>query len=103
MCNSFNRFLVGVIGILLALQISAAEKIKLTLTTENYPPFNMIDASGSIVGISTEIVSMLLKRNKIDYKIDIYPWARSMEMAKVNPNTCVFSISRMPERDSSVR
>lgn len=72
----------------------------LTLTTEEYPPYNMRDAKGQVGGISTAIVKALLAETGLTYELNIYPWARAISMARVQPNTCVYSMSRTPERES---
>jgi polar amino acid transport system substrate-binding protein len=72
----------------------------LTLTTEHYPPFNIVDAkTGAISGISTEKVLELMRRSAEKYTLNAYPWARSFQMARNDPNTCIFSISRTAERE----
>ncbi len=73
----------------------------LQLTTEDYPPFNIIDAkSGKISGISTEKVSELMLRAKEKYTLNAFPWARAFQMARLEANTCVFSTTRTPEREA---
>ncbi len=73
----------------------------ITLTTEDYPPFNFIDAqSKKLVGISADKVNIMMRRAKIDYTIDSYPWTRAYQMAQQSPQTCVFSTVRNPEREN---
>jgi polar amino acid transport system substrate-binding protein len=73
----------------------------LQLTTEDYPPFNIIDAkNGKISGISTEKVAELMLRAKEKYTINAFPWARAFQMARNETNTCVFSTTRSPEREA---
>ena len=77
----------------------AAAPASLTLTTENYPPFNMQDeASGRIVGISTDIVRALMVRAGQSYRISFLPWQRAFNDALTRPSTCVFSTTETPER-----
>jgi len=72
----------------------------LILTTENYPPFNIVDSnSGAITGISTEKVRELMRRSGEKYSLNAYPWTRSFQMVLNNTNTCIFSISRTPKRE----
>ncbi len=80
--------------------LNAAAQI-LTLTTEDYPPFDMVDPkTGNISGISAEKVVELMRRAKSTYTLKSYPWARSFQMAQTTPNTCVYSTSRTPEREA---
>lgn len=75
----------------------SAPKIK--LVTENYPPFNM-EENGKIVGMSTDIIKELLKRENIDYSLELFPWARSYKMGMEEKDTVVYSTTRTPEREA---
>ena len=75
----------------------AAEPIK--LTTESYPPFNMITRTGEISGISTDIVHELFKRSQIPVEMELLPWNRAYSMAQESPNVGVFSTTRTVERE----
>jgi polar amino acid transport system substrate-binding protein len=72
------------------------------VVTENYPPFNM-EVDSKIKGISTEIIEELFKREKIEYKIEIFPWARSFKMASEESNTVVYSTTRTPDREKNFK
>ncbi|QJQ06398.1 ABC transporter substrate-binding protein [Undibacterium piscinae] len=73
----------------------------LILTTEDYPPFNIVDPNnGNLSGISTEKVKEIMHRSGETYTISAYPWARAFQMARTDANTCVFSTTRMPEREA---
>lgn len=72
---------------------------ELTLTTENYPPFNMLDEdTGRIVGISTDIVRAVMTRAGQSYKMSFLPWQRAFNDALTKPDTCVFSTTETQER-----
>jgi polar amino acid transport system substrate-binding protein len=76
----------------------------ITLATEDYPPFNFLDEqSKKIIGISADKVNILMRRAKIDYTIESYPWTRAFQMALDSPQTCVFSTVRNPERENLFR
>ncbi|WP_338635072.1 ABC transporter substrate-binding protein [Spirobacillus cienkowskii] len=75
---------------------------KLTVVTENYPPFNM-EENSKIKGISTEIIEELFKREKIEYKIEVFPWARSVKMASEESNTVAYSTTRTPDREKNFK
>ncbi|MCU6434395.1 ABC transporter substrate-binding protein [Undibacterium sp. Jales W-56] len=85
----------------------AAEPVRsptLNLTTEDYPPFNMIaPKTGVISGISTEKVVELMRRAGETYVIAGYPWARAFQMGLKEENTCVFSTTRTPEREAKFK
>jgi len=73
----------------------------LTLTTEEYPPFNMTDTqTGRPTGIAVDKVVEMLHRANEPFSITSYPWARAYEMALKVDDTCVFSTSRTPERET---
>lgn len=72
----------------------------LSLVTEEYPPYNMSGPNGEVNGISSRILQALLGEAKLDYTVAIYPWARAIAMARTQAVTCVYSMSRTPERES---
>jgi len=72
---------------------------QITVVTENWYPFNYLDKNGNIVGKSTDIVKKILSNANIDYSIDIYPWKRSMNLARTRPNVLIYSILRTPIRE----
>ncbi len=82
---------------LLAAIPSQAQTIR--LTTEFYPPYNMVDGDNIITGISTDIVRELFKRNKTSYQIELLPWQRAYDSALSNQNSGVYSTSRTAERE----
>ncbi|MDT9000258.1 transporter substrate-binding domain-containing protein [Paucibacter sp. APW11] len=84
----------------LALPANSRSAERLVLTTEEYPPYNMADARGQVTGISTDIVRALLDGLGYEYEIQLLPWARAIAMARTQVNTCVYSMSRTPEREA---
>lgn len=85
-------------AILLALAGGAAGA--LTLTTEDYPPFNMQDPqTQALSGIATDKVVELMRRAHEPYTLALYPWSRAYLMAQQGQDTCVFSTTRTPERE----
>ena len=86
------------LGALFALNATAQT---LTLTTEDYFPFDIVNAkTGTFSGISTDKVIELMRRSGEKYTVAAYPWARSFQMARNDTNTCVFSTTRTPERET---
>lgn len=77
-----------------------AAAVGITLTTEDYPPFNMVNKqTGKINGVATDKVLALLQRAGEPYTLNAFPWTRAYQMAQRLPNTCVFSTTRTPERE----
>ena len=73
----------------------------LTLTTEDYPPFNMLDEkTKQPTGITVDKVIELMHRAHEPFTITVYPWSRAYQMALQTEDTCVFSTSRTPERET---
>ena len=70
------------------------------VVTEDWPPFNYLLADGQVGGRNTAVVRHVLEKAKLKYSINLYPWARSYEMAKNHKNTLVYSILRTPEREN---
>ena len=42
----------------------------------------------------------LLKREKIEFTLEVFPWARGYKMALNEPNTALYSTTRTPERET---
>ncbi|WP_222435645.1 substrate-binding periplasmic protein [Fluviispira vulneris] len=95
--NRIFRFLILLFSLFFFIHLHASTKI--TAVTEHYPPYNMIE-NESIVGVSVEIMQELFKRAKVDYTLNIYPWAHSYKLALEEPNTVVFATSRSPVREN---
>lgn len=70
----------------------------LTVYTEEFPPYNFSE-DGRVVGVSTEVVEIIMNKTGLDYEISIYPWARTYKYAKDRPNSLIFSISRRTNRE----
>lgn len=80
-------------ALLVPAQVSAIE----VLTEEN-APFNFQDGQ-TISGISTEIVKEMGRRAGVTMPIQLTSWVRAYQGAIKNPNTCVYSTVRLPERE----
>jgi polar amino acid transport system substrate-binding protein len=94
----------GIAGAILSVSLCVAAgtalAAPLTVTTEDYPPFNMPKAgSDAIVGISTDALRKTFELAKIDYTISLFPWTRAYDAARQDPNTCVYSTTRTDERE----
>lgn len=72
---------------------------QITVMTEEWPPYNYTK-SNKLTGFSTEIVRAIMKRLGVEYKIYVYPGARGEFYAKTKPNHLLFSIFRIPARES---
>lgn len=81
------------------LSISAIAADKITLVTEDAPPFNM-DKNGTITGSATDILSIALKKANIEFTNTLMPWAKAYQMGLDEKNTAVYSTTRTPEREA---
>jgi polar amino acid transport system substrate-binding protein len=53
-----------------------------------------------IAGSATAVVELALKEAGLtDYQLNLYPWARSYDMALKDPNVLIYLIARTPERE----
>jgi len=75
----------------------------ITLYTEEYPPFNWADKkTGTATGLSTDIILELMRRAELPVTAPaLMPWARAMALTTKNANSCLFSMARTPERETS--
>jgi polar amino acid transport system substrate-binding protein len=96
----FNLWIITTLIALAAEQKNITKKV--TLITEEYPPFNMRNVEKNrktaIVGVSTEIIRELFKRGNINYSLHIYPWKRAYKTVKENENHGLFSTFLSPQR-----
>ena len=59
----------------------------------------MMGESG-VIGFATDKVRMIMERSGIDYQIEMLPWKRAYLLAQTQPDTCVYSTTRVPEREA---
>lgn len=71
----------------------------LQVITATWAPYNM-EENGKLIGIGTEIVQATLEKADIEADIKIYPWARAYRKALNEPNTMVYTVIKIPERES---
>jgi len=83
--------------VLLYHQVHANESI--TVVTEDWPPYSYRLDNGDIGGIATEKIKQVLAKADIPYTLNLYPWARSYEMALTQKNVLVYSIYRHDKRE----
>jgi len=72
---------------------------KLTVYTEEFPPFNFTE-NKKITGLSTEIIQAVMKKAGLDYSIKSFPWARSYKLSQAKENSFIYSISRRVKREN---
>lgn len=72
---------------------------KLTVVTENFAPAQYLDDNNELVGYAADRVRAVLDSAGIDYSISVNDWSMTYNIALRDPQTCIFSISRSPERE----
>lgn len=69
---------------------------------EHSPPASWKEGD-LVTGRETDKVRELLARASVPYQIDILPWKRAYLMAERQPQACVYSTSRTPEREKQFK
>jgi polar amino acid transport system substrate-binding protein len=77
---------------------AAAPPGALFIAGEHVPPASWKEGS-EVTGRETEKIRDMLARAGIPYRIDILPWKRGYMLAQRQPDTCIYSTSRTPERE----
>jgi polar amino acid transport system substrate-binding protein len=97
--------LAGAIMLLLANLCSAAPatpRPHLTISAESSPPSAMM-GNGRVIGFATDKIRGIMERVGIDYRIELLPWKRAYLLAQTQPDTCVYSTTRVPERETQFK
>lgn len=78
--------------------LSAARADPLTVYAEPYPGY-AADIKGEIRGAGADQVHAIMKAAKIEYRMELMPWARAYSATTWEPNTCAFAANHTEERD----
>jgi len=88
--------------VVLAVPIQAEPPV-LRLYTEHSPPGEYLDASGNVSGATVQLIKLLLSRLDQPATIELLPWARAFERAKLQSNSAVFETVRNAEREADFK
>ena len=83
-------------------QATQAAPDKLTILTEELPPFNFMTQDG-VRGISTDILRLMIERAGLEnlaQDVQLLPWARAYNTALSTPNILLYSLARTQEREN---
>lgn len=94
-----NAWLIVLFASLFAWVSTARAEDSITLTTEDYPPYNFVE-NGVYKGAGYDQMVLIMKDTGIHYTVELMPWARAYAMAQLNTPTCVFSTAHTPERNA---
>jgi len=70
--------------------------------TETWPPYTY-SKNGEISGVVTEIIRAALDQSRLNYTIELYPFARAYTMARDGENILIYSILKLPSRSKSFK
>ena len=93
------------VSILFVLQIStlnAASLEDLSLLTENYPPYNYVDSTGEVDGVSVRMLIEAFAQLGLTLdksRIKIQPWPRAYRSTLNGKNTLLFATNRTAQRE----
>ena len=69
----------------------------LTIVSDPYPPLGYVQ-DGKIVGLTVDLITLLLQRTGIEGKFAMYPWARAYEMAQKEKDILIYQLTYTEER-----
>lgn len=84
---------------LLWLSCSALAQPPVRVVTELSPPHQTLQG-GEVAGLSTSLVRAVLTEAQLEATIEMYPWARSLHIARAQPNVLIYNIARTAEREA---
>jgi len=87
----------------LFINICSAQAINISLVTEHYPPYQIVDDKNQLSGFTVELMNEVMERSQYQYSMEAYPWTVAYNFALQKPNHCVFSIARLSSRESSLK
>lgn len=79
--------------------LASAQVIHVQAYTEEWPPYNFIKKN-EVTGISTDVLRAACELATLRCEQQLVPWARAYKTALETPNTIVYSIARIPARES---
>lgn len=96
----FVRLIALSVQALLVMATAANAGQKVTIYTEDYPPYNYAAADGAIVGEATSRVVSIMAEVGLEYQIYLVPWARAYRLATTQANSLIYSIAYSEERQA---
>lgn len=81
---------------LLALNVEACG---LRVLTEDLPPYQVVKNHQVVAGSAYFQVEAILKSAGLPCRTEVLPWARSLDLARSQPNTLIYSLARLPVRE----
>ncbi len=91
-------FLPAIALVVASSMANARENPRLQITTELTTPSSML-VNDKLTGFATEKLRIVMQRSGIDATFSHYPWKRAYLLATTQADTCVYSTTRLPERE----
>ena len=95
----YFKLLTGSLLFWFVLFSAQAISVKLTVVTEEFPPYQYTNEAGELDGFSIDVVKKLFNLTHENHEILLLPWARAYNMAKKQKNVLIFTIAHTKERD----
>jgi len=82
-----------------SVSLIAQSAAALDLVTEENYPFSFTK-SGKLVGSAVDVVTEVSKRANMPITMKSGDWVSMYKRAQVDPETCIFSVARLPDREN---
>jgi polar amino acid transport system substrate-binding protein len=84
---------------LFSANLLALAPVTIRIVSEEVPPLQYDNKQHPPTGAMVDIVNLLLQEAKLQANIEFYPWARTYQIARSEPNTLIFSMLRDDSRE----
>ena len=96
---NMSRLVNTLLLILLVFPLTCFASPRMTLITEENPPFNYTE-NGQLSGATIAVVREIIHRLRGSDNITMLPWARGYKRLKTEPNVVLFTTARTAEREN---
>ncbi|XAG71144.1 transporter substrate-binding domain-containing protein [bacterium 19CA06SA08-2] len=86
----------GVFGLLLACQAQGAPT--LTVATDVWPPFRVLQPDGQFRGLDMDILQRLQSRSGIQFEVKRVPWGRALKQMQTGQVDLMMGVAMTPDR-----
>ncbi|TNE62367.1 MAG: transporter substrate-binding domain-containing protein [Alphaproteobacteria bacterium] len=98
MCTSVLKTILA-LGLALFAEVAGAVEAEVTVYTENFAPYNYEAEDGTVLGLSTDNVRLVLDEAGLAYEIKVLPWTRALRQARSDDHALIYTMARTPARD----
>lgn len=97
--RNISMKLLNVFVLLLCLNSFAKAQETITVVTEHWPPYQVVENGISTDGFATMVVKAMLEEAGTPKTIRGFNWARAYKMALERPNVMIFGLFRSKDRE----